>query len=365
MIILSSYSNLLSFILLLLSISPVVSLCGNGTKCDQWSPCCSEHGFCGKDYQFCGLACQPQGSYGENSCLKPPQCDSTTYTFNDPSRLVNRESFKGDYRKVDWAVTGKYEVKNGELIIRMPKGSGGGRITSTRYVNYGKITVVMKVSRTAGVVSSFITMSDVKDELDWEWVGGEPQIAQTNYYSKGHIIYTHGTKVPIGSDASVDFHEYTIDWSPGRVVWLIDGKIVRTLTKADVEKAGESEFPDTAARIEIGLWDGGIGAVGTKEWAGGSIDWSKAPEGGFSVIVKSVKVECTGPPTSTDDDYKRIFEGKSNATLPGSGKYLGGDSRGGYDAYSSATVTAGISTPIATTILGLALLILSISTAFL
>lgn len=50
---------------------------------------------------------------------------------------------------------------------------------------YGKISAQMKSSRGVGVVSAFILLSDVKDEIDFEFVGADLQNAQSNYYFQG------------------------------------------------------------------------------------------------------------------------------------------------------------------------------------
>lgn len=43
----------------------------------------------------------------------------------------------------------------------------------------------MKSSRGVGVVSAFILLSDVKDEIDFEFVGADLANAQSNYYFQG------------------------------------------------------------------------------------------------------------------------------------------------------------------------------------
>lgn len=43
----------------------------------------------------------------------------------------------------------------------------------------------MKTSRGAGVVSAFILLSDVKDEIDFEFVGTDLETAQSNFYFQG------------------------------------------------------------------------------------------------------------------------------------------------------------------------------------
>ena len=56
----------------------------------------------------------------------------------------------------------------GELALLLTQTNGGTRISTTRYMQYGSVTARMKTSKWAGVVTAFITMSDVKDEIDWE-----------------------------------------------------------------------------------------------------------------------------------------------------------------------------------------------------
>jgi beta-glucanase (GH16 family) len=67
----------------------------------------------------------------------------------------------------------------------MPPNSVGTLLASTHYVWYGKITAKLKTSRGAGVVTAFILLSDVKDEIDFEFVGVELDTAQTNFYFQG------------------------------------------------------------------------------------------------------------------------------------------------------------------------------------
>jgi beta-glucanase (GH16 family) len=46
---------------------------------------------------------------------------------------------------------------------------------------------VVKTGRWGGVVTAFITMSDVKDEIDWEFPGANTTQAQSNYFWQGVI----------------------------------------------------------------------------------------------------------------------------------------------------------------------------------
>lgn len=45
----------------------------------------------------------------------------------------------------------------------------------------------MKTGAWDGVVTAFITMSDIKDEIDWEFPGNHTTEGQTNYFWQGLI----------------------------------------------------------------------------------------------------------------------------------------------------------------------------------
>jgi beta-glucanase (GH16 family) len=91
----------------------------------------------------------------------------------------------GDASKSNWVSSGTPLVYGGNLLLTMPPNSVGTLLASTHYVWYGKITAKLKTSRGAGVVTAFILLSDVKDEIDFEFVGVELETAQTNFYFQG------------------------------------------------------------------------------------------------------------------------------------------------------------------------------------
>lgn len=61
----------------------------------------------------------------------------------------------------------------------------GTLLANNHYMWYGKATARLKSSRGQGVVTAFILLSDVKDEIDYEFVGADLEHAQTNYYFQG------------------------------------------------------------------------------------------------------------------------------------------------------------------------------------
>lgn len=67
----------------------------------------------------------------------------------------------------------------------MAPDSVGTLLASTTYMWYGNVKATFKTSRGQGVVTAFILLSDVKDEIDYEFVGVDLEHAQSNYYFQG------------------------------------------------------------------------------------------------------------------------------------------------------------------------------------
>ncbi|QRV91402.1 glycoside hydrolase family 16 protein [Ceratobasidium sp. AG-Ba] len=150
----------------------------------------------------------------------------------------------------------------------------------------------------------FITMSDAKDEIDWEWPGAQlPRRKQTisgkRRLAKANYSATQGTTVKDLSDTYVNYHNYTIDWQEDELNWLIDGNVVRTL-KRPIPCLPQSLVVTSTLpplRASNSVCGPGIesSAPGTVEWAGGMINWQDpdyVTAGHFSAIVSEVTVKC-------------------------------------------------------------------------
>ncbi|KAK4985314.1 putative glycosidase CRH2, partial [Elasticomyces elasticus] len=175
----------------------------------------------------------------------------------------------------------------------MPANTVGTLLSSTQYVWYGKISATMTTSQGAGVVTAFIMMSDVKDEIDFEFVGVDLVNAQSNYYFQGVTDYDNARKLSV-SNTVQNTHTYTLDWQPDYITWLIDDVPLRTKFRNETYNAtaGQYHFPQTPARIMLSLWPAGLpkNGQGTISWGGGLIDWNSPymDHGYYYAMVKEV-----------------------------------------------------------------------------
>jgi len=257
-----------------------------------------------------------------------PVCQNATHVFNDNSRIATNVSlYTGDASQYDWTldegnILNTAENGQNELVLTLTETNGGTRLSSTRYLHYGTITTSLKAGRWDGVVAAFITMSDIKDEIDWEFPGNETLQGQTNYFWQGFVpTPTNGNTSAVSSDNFANWHNYTIDWQPTALTFSIDGQAVRTLNQADAVHNGISYYPNTPSRIQLSLWPAGINtsAPGTVQWSGGMINWNDpdyASAGHFYMRVRSVEVTCA-PQSSSSSSNSSIPSGNITSYVYG------------------------------------------------
>ncbi|KAM6503356.1 glycoside hydrolase family 16 protein [Amanita muscaria] len=323
-----THSVLFSTFLLALYVRVTTATSCNATNlCPASAPCCSEFGFCGTG-TYCLGGCNPFASNTLTSCRPNPVCQSATHVFSDNSRVLSNATFyNGNASEYDWTLD-KGNIINtnssgGELAMLLTQSNGGTRLSSTRYVHYGTITAKLKTGRWAGVVTAFITMSDIKDEIDWEFPGANTTEGQTNYFWEGVIPQGHnnGQTTTGISDTFSNYHDYSINWTPDTLTFLVDGNVVRTVKKSDtVDSSGVANYPATPSRIQLSLWPAGINSSSpeTVQWSGGMINWNDPDyqaAGHFYALVKSVTVQCADPVAPGPNITSYVYQSNNTANL--------------------------------------------------
>lgn len=123
-------------------------------------------------------------SFSLDSCAPAPQCKSSTMNLDSLDRVVSEAKYLGNSSEYDWVYSDGSQVllHNDAVLLTMPANSSGTVLASTTYMWYGNVKATLKSSRGAGVVTAFILLSDVKDEIDFEFIGADLTTSQTNYY---------------------------------------------------------------------------------------------------------------------------------------------------------------------------------------
>ena len=137
-------------------------------------------------------------------------------------------------------------------------------IRTLKSYGYGLYEVRMRTAAAYGLNTAMFTYSgqpltNVHDEIDFEFLGKSPRNVQLNFYVSGKG--GRETSNPVGADASAAFHTYAFEWTPTTLRWYIDGKLVRTA-------AGGAQ-PRTPGQFFLSLW---MGSPQLDSWLGAFTD---------------------------------------------------------------------------------------------
>lgn len=294
--------------------------CTKDSHCPSDTPCCSLYGDCGVG-AFCLGGCDPLMSHSFDSCVPGPVCQPGSYKLDTLSNVQTIDKYLGDSSKIDWQSQGMPAIytdpSSGKksTLLTMAEGTVGTLLASTHYVWYGKICTKATTAQGKGVVTAFILMSDVKDEIDFEWIGVDTGHVQSNYYSQGVTVYTNGKNLTVpGGDTVQNMHEYCIDWTEDALTWSIDGNDLRTLNRKDTWNgtSGRFDYPQTPARVMLSLWPAGLptNEKGTVDWAGGEIDWNSPymQNGYYYARFQELTIECYDAPDGTKKSGSKSYK---------------------------------------------------------
>ncbi|TKX21741.1 extracellular glycosidase-like protein 1 [Elsinoe australis] len=215
------------------------------------------------------------------------ECNPTQGAQCPPNPALGRSSavdFTGGASS-DFTAVGNVGYNSEGATFTVAKSGDSPQLQSNGYIMFGKFEITMKAAHGTGIVSSAILQSDDLDEIDWEWIGGDPGEVQSNYFGKGVASTSGRGAFHAVSNTQAQFRTYTIDWTASQIVWSIDGQTVRVLKYADAN----GQYPQTPMQVRFGNWAGGdsSNAAGTIQWAGGATNYADGP---FTMVVKSVAV---------------------------------------------------------------------------
>ncbi|KAI0011593.1 concanavalin A-like lectin/glucanase domain-containing protein [Xylariaceae sp. FL0662B] len=260
------------------------------------------------------------------SCPPNPGLDRYSYyiDFTNPPADMSKDWSTSNYATITYNTKGK----NGAEFT-FAKRYDAPQLFTNFYIFFGRVDVEMQVAPGTGIISSSVLLSDDFDEIDWEMSGNNfnlnsqyPNgVVQNNYFSKGITgSYDRGQWIPCNKPQTT-FHTYSFDWTPTKLDWLIDGKVVRTFLAANADTTTH-QFPQTPSKIQLGLWDGGDPSQnqGTMNWAGGITNIADAP---FTMFVKSVRITNYNPAefynwTDQSGSWKSIKTLNTSLPLPSS-----------------------------------------------
>jgi GR25 family glycosyltransferase involved in LPS biosynthesis len=182
----------------------------------------------------------------------------TTATPSFPALI---ETFPGNL--ASFAREGLMHDDDGAHLVIREASSGSrpyrsGAFASVRFFDHGRFEAEIRAASGPGLVTGFfLHRGSPRQEIDVELAGGDPRRMLVNvYFNPGDDGATIGfgyrgspCRIDLGFDATLDFHLYAIDWRPGRIAWLVDGRIVHERVGWD-----PTPLPHLPMRLHANLW---------------------------------------------------------------------------------------------------------------
>ncbi|WP_140861432.1 family 16 glycosylhydrolase [Myxococcus xanthus] len=174
-------------------------------------------------------------------------------------RLV--ETFPGNLSS--FAQEGLVHDKDGAHLVLSKAGTAArpyrsGAFASVRSFEYGRFEAEIRAASGSGLITGFFLHRDApRQEIDVELAGNAPRYMLVNVYFNpgddgaaiGYGYRGSPCRIDLGFDSTLDFHLYTIDWRPGRIAWLVDGKTVHERVNWD-----PTPLPHLPMRLHANLW---------------------------------------------------------------------------------------------------------------
>ncbi|GAB7351581.1 hypothetical protein MBLNU459_g2203t1 [Dothideomycetes sp. NU459] len=161
------------------------------------------------------------------------QLGASTYTVASNNAPFSR---RFDLTNVGYASGGLFGLTSNALTLTVPGGQIAGPISSAQLVTvysdilYGSVRTVAKVSSVAGTTHGFTFYANDTQEIDFAFLTTDDTKV---HFTNEQVSSTSPSTSYVGtapSDASTAFHEYRVDWIPGKTMFYIDSVLVQTIT---------------------------------------------------------------------------------------------------------------------------------------
>ncbi|XP_042488464.1 xyloglucan endotransglucosylase/hydrolase protein 9-like [Macadamia integrifolia] len=146
-----------------------------------------------------------------------------------------------------------HSPESDEIVVVFDE-RGGARWRSKTRFQFGTFSAQIQCPKgnTSGlnfnIYLSSLEGDKTQDEIDFEFLGKDKTIVQTNFFMSGTGNQEKIHKLEF--DCSDGFHNYEIKWTRELIEWSIDGKLVRREERKDREG-----FPEKPMFLYASVWD--------------------------------------------------------------------------------------------------------------
>lgn len=206
------------------------------------------------DWVPCTPAAQPLAHSGRGIVCEPMttaslEIQSVVETFPGNLAVFAHDSITYDDRGANISINKK---ACGHRLYQ------SGALASKQFFDHGRFEAEIRAAPGAGLVTGFFLHRDApRQEIDVELAGNDPRRMLINvYFNPGDdgAAMDFGYRgspcyIDLGFDCTLDFHQYAIDWRPGRIIWSVDNMIVHERVGWD-----PTPLPHLPMRLHANLW---------------------------------------------------------------------------------------------------------------
>ncbi|THX10490.1 concanavalin A-like lectin/glucanase [Aureobasidium pullulans] len=122
------------------------------------------------------------------------------------------------------------------ITLTVPGGQTKGPISSAQITTayddilYGSVRTVAKISSVPGTTHGFSFYANDTQEIDFAFLTTSSGVAHLTNEQVSADSPATSYQVSAPSDATSAYHEYRVDWLPGKAMFYIDSKLVQTIT---------------------------------------------------------------------------------------------------------------------------------------
>jgi beta-glucanase (GH16 family) len=163
---------------------------------------------------------------------------------------------------------------------------------------FGRFEVMLRATNVPGLVTGFFLHRDSpRQEIDIEITGNRPDHILANvFYNPGSegAKFDYGYRgapasIPLGFDASKEFHRFVIEWHSCEIRWFVDNELVHQRVIWD-----PTPIPHLPMILHVNTWP-----TRSRKLAG-RLDFHSLPASAIlrRIAIDAFKAEVQGTPTS-------------------------------------------------------------------
>jgi endo-1,3-1,4-beta-glycanase ExoK len=183
------------------------------------------------------------------------------YKIDENQWYIDDGWTNGDHQSCEWRREALSVHHSNMLLLTLSDKGGKVRpigcpgIQYKKATGFGRYETRMRTAAGSGLNTAFFTYAGppnqgpVHDEIDMEFMGKQTDTVDITVWTNDKPSPPLALRVPLGYDASKDFHNYAIEWLPDAVRFYADDKLIYETKKGD-------PIPSHPSYLYFTLWSG-------------------------------------------------------------------------------------------------------------